>query len=634
VRHASFMLQSPHPGSTGDTMPTDLLTVLLLLAAAIVMFAINKPRVDAVALIMLVLLPFTGVLTVNEALAGFSNPNIVLIGAMFVIGEALARTGVARSIGDRLVGWGGDSSARLLVLLMLAVGFLGAFMSSTGVVAIFVPIVLRMASRSRIPPATLMMPMAYAALISGMMTLVATSSNLVINYEVVRGGADGFGFFSFTPFGVPILIVGTLYMLLARRWLGRDVPGPAAARLRPGLHSLVEHYGLGLREYRLRVLPGSPLLGRSLGELALTAKIGARVIVIERRVGRARRLLPRSDDTVLAAGDVLLVDMDDDSADVEALCREYGVERLARAGSYYTGRAQDVGLVEVMLPYQSAFVGKTVAEAEAAAQSELALVGMRRRRGVLAPHHLREKVLKAGDTLLLAGPWRAIRRLQKGGQDLVLLNLPREFDEYLPAAKRAPYAVFTLVVVIVLMATGIVPNVQAALIGCLLMGLFRCIDLDGAYRSIQMKSLIMIVGMMPFALALDRTGGVDIAADFLVGVLGNSSEHLILTVLFAITVLLGMFIVNTANAVLLIPLALAVAEELQASPYPFAMIVALAASAAFMTPVSPVNTLVTTAGNYRLVDFIRIGLPLTLIIGAMSVALVPWLLPLYPALSP
>ena len=611
-------------------MPTDLLLVLLLLAAAILMFAINKPRVDAVALIMLVLLPFTGVLTMNEALAGFSNPNIVLIGAMFVIGEALARTGVARSMGDWLVRYGGNSAWRLLVLLMLAVGFLGAFMSSTGVVAIFVPIVLRMASRSEIAPAELMMPMAYAALISGMMTLVATSPNLVINYELVRTGADGFSFFSFTPFGVPILIVGILYMLLARRWLGREAPESSTKELRPGLRNLVEHYGLGQREHRVRVVPGSPLIGPRLGELDLPAKIGARIIVIERGSGRARRLLPRTDDSLLQAGDVLLIDMDDDTADVDALCREYGVELLPRTGSYYTGRPQDVGLVEVMLPYQSAFVGRTVAEAEAMAQFELTLVGMRRRRGVLEPHHLREKVLKAGDTLLLAGPWRAIRRLQKGGQEMVLLNLPQEFDEYLPAAKRAPYAVLTLIVVIVLMATGAVPNVQAALIGCLMMGLFRCIDLDGAYRAIQMKSLIMIVGMMPFALALDRTGGVDLAADFLVGVLGNSSAHLILAVLFAITVLLGMFIVNTANAVLLIPLALAIAEELGASPYPFAMIVALGASAAFMTPVSPVNTLVTTAGNYRLADFIRIGLPLTLIVGALSVALVPWLLPLYP----
>ena len=197
-------------------MNADLIIVLLLLGAAVVMFALNRPRVDAVALIMMVALPFTGVISVEESLAGFANPNVVLIGAMFVIGEALARTGVARSIGDWLATRGGESPWRLLVLLMLAVGLLGSVMSSTGVVAIFIPVVLRIASRSRIAPGQLMMPMAYAALISGMMTLVATSPNLVINYEVVRSGAEGFNFFDFTPFGLPILLVGTLYMLLAR----------------------------------------------------------------------------------------------------------------------------------------------------------------------------------------------------------------------------------------------------------------------------------------------------------------------------------------------------------------------------------------------------------------------------------
>jgi di/tricarboxylate transporter len=229
---------------------------------------------------------------------------------------------------------------------------------------------------------------------------------------------------------------------------------------------------------------------------------------------------------------------------------------------------------------------------------------------------------------LLAGPWKTIRRLQKAGHELIVLNLPKEYDEIVPAADKAPYALLTLGVVVVLMATGIVPNVQAALIGCLMMGLFGCISLDKAYRSIQWKSLLMIVGMLPFAIALDRTGGVDLAAESLVGLIGNASPHAILALLFGITVLLGMFIVNTANAVLLIPIALAVAEELGASPYPFAMIIALAASCAFMTPISPVNTLVMTAGNYSFTDFIRIGLPFTLIVMVVSVWLVPLLLPL------
>jgi di/tricarboxylate transporter len=610
-------------------MNSDFLIVLALLVAAILMFALNRPRVDAVALVMMVLLPFTGVITMEEAIAGFSNPNIVLIGAMFVIGEALARTGVARGIGDWLVGRGGNRAWRLLVLLMLAVGFLGSVMSSTGVVAIFIPVVLRIASKSRIAPSQLMMPMAYAALISGTMTLVATSPNLVINYELMRTGVQGFNFFSFTPFGLPILLLGVLYMLLARRWLGsRSLDADSSPR-RPKLKHWVEQYRLVDREYRVRVRAGSPLLGRSLDELDLPNRIGTRIILIERGVGSARRLLPRAGDTYLQAGDVLLIDVDSPGGDMSALGKEYGVDLLPRSGAYFLDRSRDVGMVEIMLPYESQFVGKTVTEWEPLAQSELTLVGLRRRQATLEPHDLRQQVLKVGDTLLLAGPWKAIRRLQSGGRDLVVLNLPKEFDEFLPAAKRAPYAVFTLGVVVTLMATGIVPNVQAALIGCLLMGLFRCIDLDQAYRSIQWKGLIMIVGMMPFALALDRTGGVDLAADTLVTLVGGAGPYAVMALLFVITVLLGLFIVNTANAVLMIPIALAVAHELQASPYPFAMIIALAASSAFMTPISPVNTLVTTAGNYGFMDFVRFGLPLTLIVMAVSVLLVPWVLPLY-----
>ena len=501
----------------GSPMTRDLLIVLALLGAAILMFALNRPRVDAVALIMMVLLPFTGVLSVEEAIAGFANPNVVLIGAMFVVGEALARTGVARSIGDWLVRRGGDSAWRLLVLLMLAVGILGSVMSSTGVVAIFIPVVLRIASRSGIAPGQLLMPMAYAALISGMMTLVATSPNLVINYELMRSGAEGFRFFDFTPFGVPILLVGTLYMLVARRWLPSQTPRGEGRAGRPRLRHLVERYQLSEREFRVRVRPDSPLLGRPLGEIDLPSQIGVRVLLIERGRGRARRLLARIPDSVLQTGDVLLIDMDRPEADVETLAREYGMDLLPRTGTYFADRSQQMGLVEVMLPYESQFVGKTVVEAERLAQLDLSVVGLRRGRKAQEPRNLREQVLKAGDTLLLAGRWKTIRALQTGAQGLVVLNLPKEYDEVLPAARKAPYAVFTLGVVIVLMATGLVPNVQAALIGCLLMGLFRCISLEQAYRSIQWKGLIMIVGMLPFALALDRTGGVDLAAQALVG---------------------------------------------------------------------------------------------------------------------
>jgi di/tricarboxylate transporter len=606
------------------------LIVLALLGAAIVMFSLNRPRSDAVALLMMVALPFTGLITVSEALAGFANPNIVLIAAMFVIGEALARTGVAQGLGDWLVRKGGDNPVRLIPLLMAAVALLGSVMSSTGVVAIFVPVVLRIASRTGNAAGQLMMPMGFAALISGMLTLVATAPNLVINYELVGEGTAGFRFFDFTPFGVPILLAAILYMLVARRWLSSETLGAEAERNRPTLQHWVERYGLAARGYRVRVRSGSPLAGQPLGGLDRdrARDLGARIVLIERGEGRARRFLPRRPNRQLRVGDVLLIDLDRPDSDLAAIAEEFLVDVLPPAGDHFTDRPQNLGLVEAMLPADSDLVGKAVWQAEEQALAELSVVGLRRGRDALEPHDLRSRVLRAGDTVLLAGPWKTIRQLRGGGRGLVVLNLPREFDDVLPAARRAPQALITLGIVVTLMATGVIPNVQAALIGCLMMGLFRCIDLDKAYRAIHWKSLVLIVGMLPFGLALDRAGGVDLAADLLVTLVGDAGPYAILALLFTITVLFTLFVGNTATAVLMIPIALEVAEHLQASPYPFAMIIALAASTAFMSPISPINTMVATAGNYSFMDFVRVGLPLTLIVLGLSVGLVPSVFPL------
>src|SRR5262245_56322936 len=213
------------------------------------MFAINKPRMDAVALIMLIVLPLTGVISMSEALAGFSDPNIVLIAALFVVGEGLVRTGVAQRLGDWLASKAGSSESRLLTLLMVAVAGLGSVMSSTGVVAIFIPVALRIATSTGIPPSRLMMPLSMAALISGMMTLVATAPNLVVNSELERHGVEGFRFFSFTPFGLPILVLGIIYMVFARRWL--STTSEAKASHRPSFSNWIAEYKLADREYRL-----------------------------------------------------------------------------------------------------------------------------------------------------------------------------------------------------------------------------------------------------------------------------------------------------------------------------------------------------------------------------------------------
>ena len=248
-------------------MNLDLALVLLMLAAAIVMFVINRPRMDAVALLVMVAMPFTGIITMNEALAGFADPSIILIAALFVIGEGLVMTGVARRLGDWLDAKAGGSENRLLILLMAAVGGLGSLMSSTAVVAIFIPVVLRISQNRGTAPSRLMMPLSFAALISGMLTLVATAPNLVVNAELIRQGAQGFNFFSFTPFGLPILVLGIVYMLFARGMLASKSGLPAAADRRPSLQRWIEQYSLADRERRGRISVGSSLVGKRLDEV-------------------------------------------------------------------------------------------------------------------------------------------------------------------------------------------------------------------------------------------------------------------------------------------------------------------------------------------------------------------------------
>jgi di/tricarboxylate transporter len=276
----------------------------------------------------------------------------------------------------------------------------------------------------------------------------------------------------------------------------------------------------------------------------------------------------------------------------------------------------------------SDLVGKTVVEAGFRSRFGLTVIGLRR--GVVAyDRNLLKEALAVGDTLLLIGPWRDIKQLRSDNSDLAIIKLPAELDEMLQVPGKAPHALACLALVVGLMVSGLVPNVQAALIGCLLMGALGCIDLTSAYRSIDWKTIVLIVGMLPFSIALERTGGVDLAANGLRTLTSGAGSHLVLATLFALTALLGMFISNTATAVLMAPVALALANELNASPYPFAMIVALAASTAFMTPVSsPVNTLVVAPGHYTFGDFVRVGAPFSLIVLMTSVVLVPWLLPL------
>lgn len=609
-------------------MNAELIWVLCMLVGAIYLFMTNKVRMDVVALLIIILFVLSGTLTLPEALAGFSDPNVILIAALFVVGEGLVRTGIAYQVGDMLVKVAGSSEIRMLVLLMVAVSLLGAVMSSTGVVAIFIPVVLSVANRMGILAGRLMMPLAFAGLISGMMTLVATPPNMVVNSELMRHDMPGFGFFDFSPMGVIVLAMGILYMLLMRGSLVREgEEGKGKPAGRSTMRELIRDYRLTGRARRLALRPDSPLIGHTLDELQLRARYGANVIGVERWRKFRRVMVTVSGVTEFQARDVLLIDMSDPEVDIREFCSEARLEPMILRGEYFSDQAREVGMAEVSLIPGSRLLGKSIREVAFRSHYGLSVVGIRRN-GEALTGKLVDDPLLMGDSLLVVGNWSLIRLLHTHNRDFLLLGLPAEVDEMAPARSQAIPALICLGLMVVLMVTDPVPNVVAALIACLLMGQFRCIDMESAYKAIHWPTLILIVGMLPFALALQKTGGVDLIVGGLIAAVGEMGPRVMLASLFALCALIGLFISNTATAVLMAPIALGTAQQMGVSPYPFAMTIAIAASAAFMTPVSsPVNTLVLGPGNYKFMDFVRIGVPFTLLVMVVSVIAIPWFFP-------
>jgi di/tricarboxylate transporter len=607
---------------------SELIWVLSLLGIAIVLFATGKVRMDAVALLVIVAFILSDTLTVSEAFSGFSDPNVILIAALFIIGDGLVRTGVATKMGSWLVDVAGSSETKMLVLLMLTVAGLGAFMSSTGVVAIFIPVVLSVSMRMKISPSRLMMPLSFAGLISGMMTLVATPPNLVVNSELLREGLEGFQFFSVTPIGLVVLVLGIVYMLVARFALnGQSKEDGKDSWKRRTFRDLIKEYRLAGRARRLAIRPGSPMVGRRLDDLKLRERYGANVIGLERWRKFRRVIVNVTGVTEFRARDVLLIDMTASEVDLREFCSEQMLEPMILRGEYFSDQALDVGMAEVSTIPDSELLGQTLREIGFRTRYGLNVVGLKRNGAALEGLFVDES-LQLGDILLVVGDWKLISQLNQKNRDFLVLNLPVEEGEASPAHSQAPHAIFCLALMVALMLTDEIPNPVAAIIACLLMGKFRCIDMESAYKAIHWPSIILIVGMMPFALALQKTGGVNLIVSGLMTLGGGFGPYLMLVCLFVMCATIGLFISNTATAVLMAPIALAAAKTMGVSPYPFAMIIALAASAAFMTPVSsPVNTLVLGPGNYKFSDFVKLGVPFTVIVMVVSVVMVPVLFP-------
>lgn len=606
-------------------MNADMMFVFGVLGVAVVLFASGRVRLDVVALLVLLALLLGGVVSVPEALAGFSQSVIIMIAGLFVVGEALVTTGVAFSVGEWLMRVGGTSEARLVTLLMLAVGLTGAFISSTGIVAIFIPIALTISAKTGVARSRLMMPLSFAALISGMMTLIATAPNLIAADALRKEGFKPFEFFEFTPIGLAVLGVGTIYMLLVGR---RLLPAAGAENEQSGqsIGQLAEAFGLSGKRRRFRVSPASPLVGNTVAELQLRSRHGVTIISVERQVGRRAEVMPGLPRTKFQANDVLYVLAEPEA--VEEFAASQDLIELQGEPENVTDVVREMGVAKVMLAPNSELLGRTLREAAFQTRHQVEVLAVLHDRKVLEGD-LRGQTMHFGDILLVSGRWQAIRNLQADKKDFVVLSLPLEIEDVAPARRQAPWALIILGAMVGAMTLELLPNVAAVLMAALAMIATRCISIEEAYKAINWPSLVLIAGMLPLATALKQTGGTDLMVDGLVDGIGDLGPYAMMAGLFALTAILSLFVSNTATAVMLAPIAIGVALDMGVAPAPFVMTVAVAASAAFMTPVSsPVNTLVVEPGGYGFSDFVKIGVPMALLTGAVSLILIPLLFPL------
>lgn len=601
-------------------------SVFLLVAVTAALMASNRIRFDIIALLVMLALMLSGILTVGEALAGFGSPVVILVAGLLVLGEMLDRTGVAAALGDWILKRGGTSETRLLVVIMVAAGILGAVMSSTAIVAIFIPIVLRVAAETNLQASRLLMPVSYAALISGMLTLIATTPNLVVSEELKYAGYGEFGFFSFTPVGLVVLAVAVVYfLLLGRRLLPRppaDTPKPQGSR---SLLEIWQDYS-SERTYRsLTISVDSSLCGQSVMDTGLENRFSLKILSLLREHGGVQeRILPPPPTHVLASGDTLILVATE--TEFQRLENELGLALSVPSEQNFQHWLWELGGATMLVHPESGLVGKPLGQSGLQSRYDIEVLGVRRDGQPVADFESVE--LAPADSLFVLGRWSRIRQLASQRHDFVLMETPVELDQVVPAYQRRPIALCILAAMVLLSAFEIVPLVAAVIMAALAAGVSRCLTMADAYGAIHWSSLVLVAGMLPLADALEKTGGTAIIVDGLMYAVGDAGPGMMLTVLFFLTATLGLFLSNTASAVLVAPIAIFAAQSLGVSPYPFAVAVLIAASAAFVTPVStPVVTLVVEPGSYAFIDFVKVGAPLLILVWLVTLWVTPWFFP-------
>lgn len=617
-----------------------LITIIILTISAI-FFVSGKIRSDLVALCALVALLLCHILTPEEALSGFSSSVVIMMIGLFVVGGAIFQTGLAKIISSRILKLAGKSETRLFLLVILATAAIGAFVSNTGTVALMLPIVVSLAMSAGMNPSRLLMPLAFASSMGGMMTLIGTPPNLVIQDTLTAAGYEPLSFFSFLPVGLVCLLVGIIVLMpLSKLFLSGRKKREDDAKSGKSLKQLVNEYGLSHNLFRLLVTETSKLAGSTVIELDIRRKYGLNILEIRRGDLSRHRFLKTiaqklaSPDAVLQANDILYVTGDFNR--VKEFADEYAVSILDGHATEETNRNEnsldfyDIGIAEIVLMPTSLLINRTVKEIGFRDKYNVNVLGIRRQRDYLL-RDLGDKRVHSGDVLLVQGTWNNIARLGRDGTDWVVLGQPLAEAAKVTLDYKAPVAAAIMLLMIVMMVFDFIPvaPVTSVMIAGILMVLTGCFrNVEAAYKTINWESVVLIAAMLPMSLALEKTGASASISNALVSGLGSYGAFALLAGIYFTTSLLTMFISNTATAVLLAPIALHSAEQLGINPVPFLFAVAVGASMCFASPFStPPNALVMPAGQYTFMDYVKVGLPLQIIMGIVMVFVLPLLFP-------
>ena len=596
---------------------------LIVLALTIALFIWGRVRSDIVALSALVVLIFAGILTPTEALAGFSSPVVIMMTGLFVVGGAILQTGLARAAGNKMMGMAGGNETRAFLLVMLTTSAIGAFVSNTGTVALMMPIIVSMAAQGGFSSSRLLMPLAFAGSLGGMLTLIGTPPNLVVSEELERHGFEGLSFFSFLPVGLIVITIGVLFLLPMSKTLIKKQKSHSRRGDGKSLDDLVEEYQLDDNLYGYRVPARSGITGQKVIDLDLKSRYGVTILEIRneklKALGMVRDVSQSivSGDSVIEGGDILYVVGNREG--MRQMASDYGLRREKGVSiNFY-----DIGLAEIVVLPSSKLTNTRIRDSKLRENNRVNILGIRRGEEYIYDD-LGDRRLKSGDVLLVQAQWDDLLSLNSENSNWVVLGRPDETIAKATLDYKGSTAAAIMLLMVVLMVTGWTAPATAVMTAALLTiftGCFR--KVEDAYSTINVESVVLIAAMMPMSTALEKTGVSAMVSSSLVSTLGGLGPYALLAGIYFTTSLLTMFISNTATAVLMAPIAMVAAQQTGVSPYAFLMAVTLGASMCFASPFStPPNALVMKAGHYTFMDYVRVGLPLQVIIGvAMTFAL-------------